>query len=209
MRYCARASCRRWRHGRTSLPRSARPVSQARLSYFRGIEPAIEAALQTLSAGFSVSLGYLRGWGEGGLAEALRAELEQDARAGATRSGPHRADVAIRCGTEAAATTLSRGQGKMVASALRLAQAQDLMASGRRSLFLIDDVGAELDRDHSQRFYQVLDDMECQIFATSAQSAVHEMLPPPTRRPHVSRETRCYRSSRCLKSKVDCRCRSR
>ena len=156
-------------------------VSQARLSYFRGIEPAIEAALQALSAGFSVSLGYLRGWGEGGLSEALRAELEQDARAGATRSGPHRADVAIRCGTEAAATTLSRGQGKMVASALRLAQAQDLMASGRRSLFLIDDVGAELDREHSQRFYQVLDDMDCQIFATSAQPAIDEMLPPTTR----------------------------
>ena len=156
-------------------------VSEARLSYFRRIAPAIAAALRALSAGFSVSLSYLPGWREGGLAEALQEELEQDTRSGATRSGPHRADVAIRCGTEAAAATLSRGQGKMVASALRLAQAQDLMAGGKQSLFLIDDVGAELDRDHSERFYRVLDNMDCQIVATSAHSAVHEILPLTTR----------------------------
>ena len=155
-------------------------VSEARLSYFRRVEPAIGAALQALGAGFSVSLSYLRGWGEGGLGEALREELEQDTRTGATRGGPHRADVAIQCGAEAAAATLSRGQGKMVASALRLAQAQDLIAGGKRSLFLIDDIGAELDRDHGERFYRVLGNMDCQIVATSAQSAVHEMLPPAT-----------------------------
>ena len=152
-------------------------VARARLGYFQRVESAIEASLRALSVDFSVSLAYFPGWSDGSLMERLHQELEQDTRSGMTRSGPHRADIAIRCGTEAAATTLSRGQGKMVASALRLAQAQDLMTDGKRSLFLIDDVGAELDSDHSQRFYQLLDNMDCQIIATSAHSAAHEMLP--------------------------------
>ena len=155
-------------------------VAEARLSYFQRVESAIEASLRALSVDFSVSLAYFPGWSDGNLMERLHEELEQDTRSGVTRSGPHRADVAIRCGTETAATTLSRGQGKMVASALRLAQAQDLMTDGKRSLFLIDDVGAELDSDHSQRFYRLLDHMGCQIIATSTHSAVHEMLPLAT-----------------------------
>ena len=152
-------------------------VAEARSSYFERLRPAIEAALTALSADCSVALRYFPGWAEGCLAERLRDELEQDVRTGMTRSGPHRADVVLQCGPEAAATTLSRGQGKMVASALRLAQAQDLMTDGKRSLFLIDDIGAELDSDHGQRLYGLLNGMNCQIIATSAHSTIHEMLP--------------------------------
>ena len=146
-------------------------VAEGRKSYFQRVESAIGASLRVLGADFSVSLSYFPGWPDGNLAESLHDEIEQDTRTGMTRSGPHRADVVIRCGTEAAATTLSRGQGKMVASALRLAQAQDLMTDGKQSLFLIDDIGAELDSDHSERFYQLLRDMNCQTIATSAHPA--------------------------------------
>ena len=152
-------------------------VAEARSGYFERLMPAIEASLNALSPDCSVSLRYFPGWAEGCLAETLRDEWEQDVRTGMTRSGPHRADVVLQCGPEPAATTLSRGQGKMVASALRLAQAQDLMTEGKRSLFLIDDIGAELDSDHGQRFYGLLEKMNCQIVATSAHAAVHEMLP--------------------------------
>ena len=152
-------------------------VAEARSDYFERLTPAVEAALKTLSAGLSVSLRYFPGWAEGSLAAKLRDEIEQDVRTGMTRSGPHRADVVLQCGAEPAASTLSRGQGKMVASALRLAQAQDLVTDGKRSLFLIDDIGAELDNDHSQRFYGLLDEMDCQIMATSAHPGVREMLP--------------------------------
>ena len=63
---------------------------------------------------------------------------------------------------------LSRGQAKAVASAMMVSQAQ-LLARGlnQTSVFLIDDVGAELDEGHNARFFQLLDDMDSQILATS------------------------------------------
>ena len=82
----------------------------------------------------------------------------------------------MTCGGEGAASTLSRGQGKALASALVLGQAQQLDGLGRPSLFLIDDVGAELDDAHSQRFYGRLGAMGSQVIATSANPAASAML---------------------------------
>jgi DNA replication and repair protein RecF len=39
--------------------------------------------------------------------------------------------------------------------------------SGRNSVFLIDDVGAELDAGHNSRFFEALEAMDSQIFATA------------------------------------------
>ncbi len=56
----------------------------------------------------------------------------------------------------------------MVASALKLSQARLLtVLTNRTSVFLIDDVGAELDESHSFRFFELLQEMSCQILATS------------------------------------------
>ena len=40
-------------------------------------------------------------------------------------------------------------------------------ATGQRSVFLIDDFGAELDPEHWRRFVETLVAMECQVLATS------------------------------------------
>ena len=39
--------------------------------------------------------------------------------------------------------------------------------AGRRSLFLIDDIGAELDAAHNARFFRALEAMDSQVFATA------------------------------------------
>jgi DNA replication and repair protein RecF len=39
--------------------------------------------------------------------------------------------------------------------------------AGRRSLFLIDDIGAELDAAHNARFFQALEAIDSQVFATA------------------------------------------
>ena len=94
--------------------------------------------------------------------------LDRDVKFGATQAGPHRADLRLRTTSEAAADALSRGQAKALAMALRLAQAQHTASvAGRRSLFLVDDLGAELDRAHSGRFFSVLQRMGCQVLATA------------------------------------------
>ena len=89
-----------------------------------------------------------------------------------------------------AAQTLSRGQGKMVASAMRVAQAQGLAdEQGQKSVFLIDDAGAELDEDHNIRFFGLLDDIGPQILATTTRGdALAEAYPrDQTKTFHVKR----------------------
>lgn len=161
-------------------------VAAARCRYFEEAAPAVHRCLGVLNENVALTVRYDAGWEGGKLASALAASLERDVRTGATNAGPHRADLHLLSDGEPAAAVLSRGQGKVVASALRLGQAQNLMATSKPSLFLIDDVGAELDVDHSERFFGVLGEMACQILATSARlDSTHALRALPTRMFHV------------------------
>ncbi len=151
-------------------------VAAARRAYFERAEPRVRECVAALSPGLVPCFSYFAGWRGENLAETLGQQLDRDVQSGATHSGPHRADVGINHGSDSAAQVLSRGQGKVVASALRLGQARDLMDAGKQSLFLIDDVGAELDRTHNERFHGLLADMRCQVVATTAHAAWAEPL---------------------------------
>lgn len=143
-------------------------VDSGRSEYFERVAVQIRHCLVALNGELQVDFEYARGWGGDDLAETLENDSGRDIQAGLTNSGPHRADLHIRCDEESAATVLSRGQGKLVATAMRLGQARDLMASGKPSLFLVDDVGAELDQAHNEELYSLLNSLDCQIVATSA-----------------------------------------
>lgn len=161
-------------------------VALVRQQYFEQVASTVHRCLAALNKGIAVTVRYDAGWRGGALASALAASAERDARTGATSPGPHRADLHILSHGQPAAAVLSRGQGKIVASALRLAQAQHLMASAKPSLFLIDDVGAELDDDQSKRFFGVLGEMACQILATSVRlDSTRALQALPTRMFHV------------------------
>lgn len=151
-------------------------VAAVRREYFDGVKDHIHECLASLSPGVELELGYFGGWRGGNLAESLGRNVDRDVKLGSTQAGPHRADVAIRCGEETASTVLSRGQGKALATAMRIGQARDLARGGVRSLFLIDDLGAELDEGHSERLCALLEDMECQIVATTTHGEAGEGL---------------------------------
>ena len=151
-------------------------VAQARREYFDSVKSHVAASLKTLDPGLEVEWDYSQGWNADSLAEILGQQVDRDVKSGTTLAGPHRADVRITCRSESAAQTLSRGQGKAVASALRMGQAKDLAIAGKRSLFLIDDLGAELDEAHNERYFRQLEDMDCQIIATSTEGAIGEIL---------------------------------
>ncbi len=144
-------------------------VDASRRGYLEALSPLILAKLRELASGFDVTLSYRSGWREGETLEDCLGEGEaRDVKFGLTHYGPHRADLRVMIGAEAAATTLSRGQAKIVASAFRLAQAAlTSEVAGRRSLFLIDDIGAELDAAHNARFFRALEAMDSQVFATA------------------------------------------
>ncbi len=144
-------------------------VDESRRGYLDSLAPVILAKLDDLAPGTGATLLYRSGWRDGASLEDSLGEGEaRDVKFGLTHYGPHRADLRVLVGGDAAATTLSRGQAKIVASAFRLAQATlTSEVAGRQSLFLIDDIGAELDAAHNARFFRALEAMDSQVFATA------------------------------------------
>ena len=122
-----------------------------------------------LASELALEISYQPGWREGAaLEDCLREGSARDVRFGLTHCGPHRADLRLTVGGQPASAVLSRGQAKVVASALRLAQAElTNQLGGRTTLFLIDDIGAEMDAPHNERFFGALEAMDCQVFATT------------------------------------------
>lgn len=153
----------------TELARLGERLDELRRAHFEGLEGLIVGCLEELGADFDVEMLYKRGWdSDSRLRSVLGRTRTKDLRAGATTVGPHRADVEFRSRGQPSSATLSRGQAKVLASALMLAQADHIRASARRiGLFLIDDIGAELDARHRGRFFKALVSRGVQVLATS------------------------------------------
>ena len=93
---------------------------------------------------------------------------DRDRRFGATQAGPHRADILIEVADQQARGRVSRGQQKLLAASLVLAQLQDLQdRRGVRSVLLLDDIAAELDPDSLKRLVEAVTGLGCQLFITS------------------------------------------
>lgn len=148
-------------------------VISARTDYLRTVREALLSCIESLAPGLDIRVRHYPGFEGDSFAEEVGAHTPGDVKSGFTQVGPHRADVRLGAGDNAAAGVLSRGQGKLVASAMRIGQARGLLThQSRPSLILIDDVWTELDDDHSARFMRLLDGMGCQILATSTHEPV-------------------------------------
>jgi DNA replication and repair protein RecF len=151
------------------LVKYADQVTADRTGYVRELEPLLLEAVETLLPGIDLSVAYRCGWPDGqSLREVLSGSMPKEVKSGTTQCGPHRAEVELRAGGMPAAAVLSRGQGKSLASALTLSQSRLLVRTARRaSVFLIDDVGAELDLQRTRLFFKLLMDLGVQVLATS------------------------------------------
>ncbi|SEL24842.1 DNA replication/repair protein RecF [Halomonas daqiaonensis] len=131
--------------------------------------PVFEDTLAELITLPGLSLRYSRGWDrKRQLAEILCYGRDTDRQMGFTQQGPQRAELGIRLGKRPAVEVLSRGQQKLVVSALKLAQGRLLEAmTGHTCIYLIDDLPAELDSEHRRIFCAWLERMRCQVFITS------------------------------------------
>jgi DNA replication and repair protein RecF len=132
------------------------------------LEPHWNATVQRL-AGLPVELRYTTGWKQGlSLEESLTDSWPRDRSRGLSHSGPHRADVQVRIEGRAAREILSRGQQKLVATAMVLAQLK--MLRERTDLvptLLLDDPAAELDAEKLSSFVEQVRSLRCQLVLTS------------------------------------------
>jgi DNA replication and repair protein RecF len=123
--------------------------------------------------GARVEFEYAQGWGEGlSLGDALAAARERDWQHGTTHVGPHRADLRLIFDERQARRLVSRGQQKLLASAMILAAAQSAQQSlGRPLLLLLDDPAAELDQGGLARLMAAVDALRSQVIVTSLESS--------------------------------------
>lgn len=128
------------------LVAAGEPLAEARAAHFAALEPYWHVTREALTD-VPVSAAWISGWDrDRSLAEALKAAAGHDVSRGTTTVGPHRADLRLRIDGRAARDVLSRGQQKLVALSLVLAQLELLRSTLQiRPTLLIDDPAAELD----------------------------------------------------------------
>lgn len=148
----------------------AESVDEMRQRYVEQLTPCFQAVLSEISALPMIDLKYYSGWNrEKTLADHLRDRALADRALGYTCVGPHRADVKLSLEGIPIQDVLSRGQQKLVIFALRFAQVKLLeQQMGKKSIFLIDDMPSELDSDHQERLFSLINQMSqsTQFFLT-------------------------------------------
>ena len=128
-----------------------------------------EQCWQTWLPDLPVALNYHPGWPEEASLEThLANTLPADRQRAFTQSGPHRADIKLQSHQGVIKDIFSRGQKKLLVTALLLAQGLDVYQTAEKScLYLIDDIAAELDVNRRAQVLEVLDNISAQVFITS------------------------------------------
>jgi DNA replication and repair protein RecF len=129
------------------LIRLAEVIHRSRSSYVERL--AVEAArLVSILLRGELTLGYRSGWArELSFEEALIKSWSQDHEVGTTSVGPQRAEILFKLNGESVKGRVSRGQQKLLAAALLLAQLNLIPRDGCQPTLLLDDPAAELDSD--------------------------------------------------------------
>jgi DNA replication and repair protein RecF len=122
--------------------------------------------------GMDLELSYRPGWArDQSFAESLRQSRSHDQASGVTQVGPHRAELSIRLNGAGVKDRISRGQQKLLAAALLMAQLKLFPedASVQPSL-LLDDPAAELDDDRLTGLIREVSAHSVQLIVTTLHS---------------------------------------
>jgi len=153
-----------WDSELVALSQELDAMREQYLQQFQPIFTEIHASL----LGIDVRLQYQRGWSKDkSLAEVLEQGFERDLELGYTRQGAHRADLLVYHDKQLVQHVFSRGQQKVLISALKLAQGVLLRQTTKKAcVYLIDDLAAELDHEKLACMIAILSDLNAQVFVT-------------------------------------------
>lgn len=135
-------------------------IGRFRQAYANRLRPILQSVLSSFLAELGESALVLdHGWKEGqDLATALAESRGRDRERGHTGRGPHRADWSLGFERAPRREHLSRGQEKLCALALVLAQARlYAVETGEWPILCFDDLASELDQAHQT---QVIDEVQ-------------------------------------------------
>ena len=152
------------------LIETAAQIDQFRRDYLQQFLPLLSHFIKKLLPAYKeVSLRYLAGWAQDiTFQEALVRSLERDRLMGYTHKGPHRADVVIEMDDKPVQEHASGGQQKLLMCALYLAQATLFKTrTQRQCMILLDDLPAELDKEHRYMLMELLYEIGVQVMVTT------------------------------------------
>lgn len=159
-----------WDH---ELAEAAAPLDRLRGAYAEALAPHLSAMVADLVPALGpVRLAYVPGWrrDELGLADALLLARDRDRAGGFTSVGPHRADLRLVFDGFPGREALSRGQGKLLALSLLLAQAgHQARVRGAWPIVALDDMASELDAGHQRLLLSRLTHAGAQVVMTGTQ----------------------------------------
>ncbi len=155
------------------LVRKSQALDQARLEYFDILKPRVMSLLCEFNADLTVEMSYFRGWSqEKSLAEVLQHSYAGDMKMGITSHGVHRADLRFKVNGHPAQDILSRGQQKLLISAIKLAQGEIFSQEHQTGcIYLVDDLHSELDQAHLQKVFAQLMRINAQMIVTAIESS--------------------------------------
>lgn len=138
------------------------------LKYTEELSRETQNILAQLTTIRGLSLEYYSGWNKGkSLESLLRENFLREQQYGYTLAGPHRGDLKIKFNNTPVSEVFSRGEQKLLIFAMHLAQANLLnKIAAVKSVYLIDDIAAELDATHRKTIVEFLISLEAQVFLT-------------------------------------------
>jgi DNA replication and repair protein RecF len=143
-------------------------LNSARSRYVNLLSGSATLIAQSL-LGMDLGLSYRSGWNrEQSFSEALAASWAHDQETGTTQVGPQRAEIAIRLNGTPVKDRISRGQQKLLAAALLMAQlSQFPKEAAVHPTLLLDDPAAELDSDRLLGLIQEVSQQAVQLVVTT------------------------------------------
>ena len=148
---------------------SSEKLNSFREIYVKQLEIIFNQELSKLYNTKKIKLLWKRGWKEGQtLEQTLKETFVKDIQLGFTQAGPQRADLQITIDDQQLVKRASRGEQKLIISALHFAQARMTKQFAEICpIFLIDDLPSEIDQNNRSKFLERFLSLDMQIFVTA------------------------------------------
>jgi len=167
-----------------TLAKQAGVLALCRQSMLQELVPFIAAVHQNLSdAQESIELRY-RTRCDGQDAKSYETmlferlcEIEEDEiKKRVSLVGPHHDEVDVQINGRSARTYASQGQGRTLVLAMKLGELLAARQRGEEPLFLLDDLGSEMDESRTSRLLALLSELGTQVFITTTRPKIASML---------------------------------
>ncbi len=144
-------------------------VSQLQTAYVEKLTPIIFELTSDIDFLKRLEIEFYKGWpDEVDLMDALKGAYIQDCERGYTFSGPQRSDLVLKIAGQPVKNHLSRGQMKVLITAILISKNLLQKAiSGDSPILLVDDLPAELDNSSLNMIAQMIKRMDGQHFITA------------------------------------------